>query len=217
MRFKKITSLLLFGASLGLLASLTLARPISYKGGWTSIITNDGEKNSLFVHYSPSVNYSLGYKLEYWQKKRFYIHAMQLNNLIYRLNARHSQTNVYLKSGVGITSTTKSENNRLGSAAYTGIAADWEDQRYFISYENRWTHAGNITDFFMQNVRLGFAPYIGEYEDLHTWVMVQVDHMPQNNSPFTVTPLFRFFKGTNLVEIGRSSKGKLLLNWIKRF
>ena len=61
------------------------ARPISYQGGWTVMQKNDFNRHSLHTHYSPSINYSVGYRAEYWRKREWSFHGIQLNYLIKRL------------------------------------------------------------------------------------------------------------------------------------
>lgn len=204
---------------IGLLISPLLnARPVSYPGGWTSMIINNAESHSFHVHYSPTIKYSIGYKLEYWRAQNFMIHAVQMNNLLKRWNRPRSQANLYLKSGLGIAhSFEENFESDTELAAFTGLAADWENQRFFVSYENRYTEAGDIDDFFMQSARVGLAPYIGDYGDLHTWIMIQAEHNPENSEKLTITPLLRFFKGVHLLEAGASLRGDILFNWIIRF
>ena len=73
-------------------------------------------------------------------------------------------------------------------------------------------------DQFQQKARLGIAPYIGDYGDLHTWLMLEASHQPDySGDTFIVTPLVRLFKGTTLVELGYSSDHRLLFNWVLRF
>lgn len=204
---------LCLGALAAFPVSWAMARPVSYAGGWTSMIMNDGDANSLHVHYSPTARYSLGYLLEYRRDKDYTMHSMQMNNLLKRWNKPNSQANLYLKSGVGIAS----KDGETEPAAFTGLAADWENRRYFVSYENRYLHAGGIDDFYTQSARVGVTPYIGDYGDLHTWLMLEVDHSPEAGEPFTVTPLVRLFKGSHLVEAGISNKGDALVNWVVRF
>lgn len=194
------------------------ARPISYEDAWTAMINNDSKKNSIYIHYSPTVNYSIGYKLEYWRDTDYTINATQLNNLLRRWNQNRSQGNLYLKSGIGVAHCNHAScAEKAAFVFYTGIAADWETQRYFTSYENRYTNAEGIAKAYMESARIGIAPYIGEYGDLHTWVMLQLDHTPNNQDKWMLTPLLRFFKGTNLAEIGVDLRGKLLFNFVKRF
>lgn len=194
------------------------ARPVSYPGGWTAITMNDGEKNSALVHYSPTAKMSIGYRYEYWRDKEMTLNAVQVNTLLKRWNKQHSQANLYLKSGVGIVySSADAFDGEMNLAAFAGLAADWEDRRYYFSYENRYTKAGKFADFFQQSARIGWAPYEGDYGDLHTWLMLQVEHMPEASDHLTITPLVRFFKDVHLFEAGVNDRGELLFNYIFRY
>ena len=175
---------------------------------------NDADMNSLHLHYSPTRHYSIGYKGEYHREKQWQFHGGQLNYLVKRWNAPSEQANLYVKSGAGIAI---GQNNSTQAAAFTGIAADWETRRYFLSYENRYTQAGDIDKHFNQEARLGIAPYIGDYGDYHTWLMVQLEHHPTNRDALTLTPLVRVFKGDTLIEAGLSNHGIMLFNSIIRF
>ena len=205
-------------AAITVTAQTVQARPVSYPGGITAMTMNNGDVNSLHLHYSPTAKYSLGYKAEYWRGGDYTIQALQMNNLLKRWNNPDSQANIYLKSGLGVAYSDKGAfDHETTPAAFTGLAMDWEDRRYFISYENRYTEAGDIDDFFMQSSRVGVAPYIGDYGDLHTWLMVQVDHRPEADDPVTVTPMVRLFKGVHLAEFGMDNRGKVLFNYVIRY
>lgn len=199
------------------LPSIVSARPISYPTGWTVMVQNNGDSHSLHTHYSPSFRYSIGLRNEYDRKNDFQNHSIQLNNLIKRWNNRDSQANFYLKSGVGYA--LEKGNAKQSASAFTGIAMDWENRRVFTSYENRYVHAGDIAKEFHQSARVGIAPYIGDFGDVHTWVMIQADHHPKANDDdhFTVTPLIRLFYDTHLLETGLSDKNDVMVNYIKRF
>lgn len=198
--------------------SAALARPVSYPSGWTAMQMNDMDTHSLHVHYSPTAKYSIGYKAEYWRNKDWQFHGAQVNYLAKRWNQPSSQANLYLKTAVGIAhSDLGTFDSETEPAAFAGLAFDWEDRRYFTSYENRAYYAGDIDTFFMQKARVGVAPYIGDYGDIHTWLMLQVDHNPNNEDKISFTPLVRMFKGEYLAEAGISDDGDVLFNWIIRF
>lgn len=196
------------------LASPAQARPVSYPGGWTAMQMHDADAITLHLHYSPTINYSVGYKAEYWHNGDWQFHGLQLNNLLKRWNQPKAQANLYLKSGLGVSL----QGDSQYAAGFAGVAADWETRRYFTSYENRYTHAGgDVEGFYMQKARLGIAPYIGDYGDLHTWLMVQVDHMPERGNPVVVTPMVRLFKDVYLAEFGVSHRGDVMANLVVRF
>ncbi len=218
MRILYLTSIL--GALLGMGAFIpsVYARPVSYPGGWTLMLTNNGDVNSAHIHYSPTAKTSVGYRFEDWHDKEMVINAVQMNNLLKRWNNKESQGNLYLKSGLGVAySDAGAFDGKTSVAGFTGLAADWESRRFFTSYENRYTEAGAIDDFYQQSARVGWAPYEGDYGDLHTWLMLQVDHTPEGKDHFTVTPLVRVFKDVHLLEAGMNNRGELLFNYIFRY
>lgn len=203
---------------MGLMIPTAQARPVSYPGGWTFMTMNDGDRHSAHLHYSPTAKTSFGYRFEYWSDREFSLHAVQMNNLLKRWNKKDSQANLYLKSGIGLAySDEGSFESETEPAGFIGFATDWEDRRFFVSYENHYTEAGKIDGFFHQNARIGIAPYVGDYGDLHTWLMLQVDHSPESDDNVTVTPLVRLFKDVHLVEAGLSSEGDILFNYILRY
>lgn len=210
--------LLLVSAILAGLAMPATARPVSYPGGWTVMQMNDAFSNSLHIHYSPAATYSIGYKGEYFRDGEWQFHGIQLNNLLHRWNNRDSQANLYLKTAAGVAYSDQGTfDNKSEAAGFTGVAADWENRRLFTSYENRGIYAGDMGKEFSQKARVGVAPYIGDYGDVHTWLMLQADHTPSARDELTITPLIRFFKGADLLEAGVNNNGKILFNFIHRF
>lgn len=194
------------------------ARPVSYPGGWTIMQMNDTNSNNLHLHYSPTAKYSIGYKGEYHRAGEWQFHGLQLNYLAKRINKKGSQANFYLKSTAGLAySYFEAFDNDTELAGSIGVATDWETRRYFTSYENRLTYAGDIEKSFEQKARVGIAPYIGNYGDLHTWLMFEVDHNPKREDELVYTPMVRFFKDVYMFEVGVSSNEDVMFNIIIRF
>ena len=101
------------------------ARPVSYPGGVTLMLMNDGDKNTAHLHYSPTAKMSLCYKFEYWRDKEMTLNAFQMNNLLKRWNKKDSQANLYLKSGLGVAHSDQGDfDNETDAAGFTGIVAD---------------------------------------------------------------------------------------------
>jgi len=70
----------------------------------------------------------------------------------------------------------------------------------------------------MQAARVGFAPYEGDTGDLHTWLMLEIDHRPKNEDDLALTPLIRLFKGPVLIEAGYNlTANQPLINFTYRF
>lgn len=99
-----------------------------------------------------------------------------------------------------------------------GVMADWETRRLFVSYRAMARDFGELDKSAFQAARFGFAPYEGDTGELHTWLMLELDHRPDNPEPFGITPLLRFFYGSALFEAGWSlTDDQPLLNFQYRF
>ena len=194
------------------------ARPVSYEDGWTIMTYNNYDSHSTLIHYSPTSKYSIGFKSEYWQNKEYFLNSFNLNYLIKRINKKHSQANVYVKSGLGIMSSDFANyENKNELAGHLEISSDWETRRYFISYLSKAIKSENIDNSYIQMARVGIAPYVASYGKLHTWIMYAIKHMPEIDDTVVSEIIFRFFKSTNLVEVGIDEKKNLTFNFIKRF
>lgn len=189
-------------------AKTALARPVTYAGGWMLMQMNDPFMNSAMAIYSPTARLGVGPVFEHWRDLDANFAGVQVNALLRRWNGPDYQGNFYLLSSFG----RASGNGNAGAAANVGIEADWENRRWFTSFENRVTMAEDITREYTQKGRIGVAPYIAEYGSLHTWLMLQVDHRPEDRDEVTVTPLVRVFKGAWLGEAGINNKGGVMFN-----
>lgn len=197
--------------------SAVWAKPVSYAGGWSAMQMNDADMHSVGVSYSPTSEYSVGYLGEYRRNTDWMYQGSQINLLLKRINMPKSQANFYLKSGIGAALADPfGRAETTSAAAFGGLLADWEDRRLFVSYENTGMYAGNIDSFFEQKARVGVAPYIGDYGDLHTWLMLEVKHEATKDN-ITYTPLLRFFYGNVLAEIGASNEEKIFTHLMINF
>lgn len=191
------------------------ARPVSYPGGWTWMQMNNGDYSSVHAHYSPTFQDSIGLYSERNWSEDWHFTGVQYNRLLKRWNEKKSQANLYLKGGVGQADPFGPDSAQL--AGFVGLSADWETRRWFTSYEARAYDLG-FDQTARQSARIGVAPYIGDYGDLHTWLMLQVENNPESETPTTFTPLVRFFYDVQLLEIGYTPETeRFMANWIVRF
>lgn len=192
------------------------ARPVSYPGGWTVMQTNNGDFSSVHAHYSPTFQDSIGLYSERNWGEDWHFTGVQYNRLVKRWNTPGSQANLYFKAAAG-QADPFGDGADVKAAGFVGVSADWETRRWFVSYEARAYDLG-FTQDARQSARIGVAPYIGDYGDLHTWLMLQVENQPEADTPTTLTPLVRFFYDVQLLEIGYTPESEeLMLNWIVRF
>ncbi len=178
------------------------SRPISYLGGSTIVEESDRVSTSVLTHYTFSPEFSLGLRAEYNRDEHFTIQSIHPTFLIKRWFGSDYQGNLYLYGGLGIANGVKGSYLKNKSAIYGGIMADWETRSLFLGYRSRHLEAGHFGKTFIQAIRFGFTPYLGNTGDLHTWLMVEIDHRAKSKSPATITPMVRFFKDSLLVEIG---------------
>ena len=116
-------------------------------------------------------------------------------------------------SGAGLA--TYRGNNQ--PSLWTAFLADYESRRWFASYEPRFVWDGNIEKSVWQRTYLGIAPYLANYDQLNTWVLIRLDHHPAKNDHFVVTPVIRFFYKTIWLEAGYSSNNQVMVNWTVQF
>lgn len=194
------------------------ARPVSYQGGWTVIEETDRQSTALWAHYTLNPKLSIGVRSEWDRKQDFILNGVQATYLVKRWFGENYQANVYAFGGAGAATGVDARAGITRPAGFIGVLADWETRSLFASYRARALEAGAADSSFMQAARLGFAPYEGDTGDLHTWLMVEVDHRPENDKPVGVTPLVRFFKGPALFEAGWSvTDNEPLINFTYRF
>ena len=171
------------------------ARPISYSGGSTVMSNTDNMRDTFYYHYSPTYKYSLGLEVvkdDYFKTDFSYF---RLTYLLNRKNTRYSQRNLYFQSGVS----SKGLNNN-----FIGVHGDWETRRWFIGFGYKKV-SNDIIEYDDKFLQLGVAPYLGEYGDFHTWVMVKSKKNDLLES-WSTFPVLKFFKGNFLIEFGYNNK-----------
>jgi hypothetical protein len=182
------------------------ARPISYSGGSTIMSFSDNIKDSLYYHYSPSYKYSVGIENirdKYFNDNYSYVRFTYLLN---RKNTENSQRNLYLQSGISSEGFNK---------FFYGMHGDWETRRLFVGFGLKETKK-KIHDYSEQYYQIGVAPYLGDYGDLHTWIMIKAKENSLENK-WSTYPVLKFFKGNLLAEFGYSEKTEWDVHLMYRF
>jgi len=191
---------------------------VSYTGGWTIIEKSDRQASSALVHYTPAPSWSIGLRTEVNRDNDYAIYSVHPTLLAKRWFGKDYQGNLYFHGGIGVASGVYGNPLRDKTAVHGGIMADWETRSLFAGYRSRYLDAGHFGDQFMHAARVGYAPYEGDSGDLHTWLMLEIDHRPAEEVPITATPLVRLFKGPLLLEVGYNlTVNQPLLNFTYRF
>ena len=126
--------------------------------------------------------------------------------LLNRKNTEHSQRNLYFQSGI---SSDGFQNH------FYGIHGDRETRRWFAGFGLRHVEAetSNYNDQFYQ---VGVAPYLGEYGDLHSWIMLKTRKNSLEDK-WSTYPVLRFFKGDALIEFGYNKRTQWDVHLMYRF
>ena len=164
---------------------------------------SDNVSNSVYLHYSPTYKYSIGIEKV---KNKFYDNNKNYLRLTYLLNRKNtftSQRNLYFQSGVMPNNT---EN------IFYGVHGDWETRKLFIGFGIKDIQSKYGMDYKDEYLQLGFAPYVGDYNDLHTWIMLKTKKNTLTNKASTY-PELKFFKGNALMKFGYGAN----TNWDLHF
>jgi hypothetical protein len=173
-----------------------LAHPVIYQGGTAINSSNMKNLANHYVLYSLTSKFSFG--VEDWRfAQRNFLFA-KANTLLYRKNSEHSQGNLYLHSGFGTESTYQ-----------LGLEGDWETRRLYTSFKHLEFSHERLTQG-----RVGFAPYLADFSELQTWIMLQGMVTRLVEKEVILTPMLRFFYQNYLAEVGSSVKGEWMLNFM---
>lgn len=195
------------------------ARPVSFVGGVTAIVSYDAKETSSLLHYTVNPKASIGLKTIFRDGLRTSINAVETNYLVKRINGENHQANFYLHGGLGLASIDlPNKKSEMDPLAYLGMATDWEDRRFYLSYKNNVEFVSGQTASLKQSARIGLAPYVADSGKLHTWLMFEMNHHPSDeNGDYTIRPIVRFFKDAQLVEVGINNHKEVMVNWIGRY
>jgi hypothetical protein len=188
------------------------AHPVTWKGGKALMVQQDSLSSSLIGHYSVGPAWSLGGRLQVFQPDDEPFIIGQSNWLLKRWNDTSAQGNLFLLSGIG--ASTKRDNNQ--GILHIGVQADWETREiYTYSLLNYYqTDVGLLT----YRGRVGVAPYVADFEDIHTWLIAQVDYANRNgHETLSVMPVIRLFQDNILVEFGSDFSGHTLVSGMLHF
>ena len=182
---------LIVATMLFMLSDLAQSRPVSWAGGSTIMYRANSMMSSYTFHYSPTYKYSIG--AEYVNDRYFNNHFINLRStyLLDRRNTKISQRNIYLTGGI---------STKTNQDFSYGIHGDWETRRLFSSFSliNKHTKEKDYTE---NEFQLGVAPYLGKYDDIHTWVMLKAKKNTINNN-WEIYPFIKLFQGDFLIEVG---------------
>ena len=195
-----------------------LAHPTSFEGGFALMSEMHPTIQETSMIYSPK--YWLGTGVVTMRSpEQFEFATSQIGWLAKRWNLPEAQGNFYLLGGVGYGKDERTPLDvREGTMYRLGAQADFETRRIytFVRYvEHRFFKDSEyLSDQFAAAV--GFAPYVGEFDELNSWVIFKLVASNQFED-FIYLPMLRFFYKNFLWEIGQDFVGNSQFNFMVRF
>ena len=202
------------------------AHPVTFEGGLaTSMISQHGI-NLWHLNYSLSSSVALG--LEYVRlgsEDPSSFGLVRGNYLVKRWHGLGSQGNIYLLSGIGGGSWSKSRltdqsvrseemQHKLGWAWMLGVQADYETRRFYTALMARsiGDHQLTLRQLpYHAMYRIGWAPFTASATELQAWFVAQVAHhsdMEDGSKLPRPSLLMRVFYKSALWELGADFEGR---------
>lgn len=134
----------------------------------------------------------------------------QFNYLAKRWNGLTSQANVYFVGGWG----GYEFEERKKTTALAGMEADYETRKVYFSGKFTGIMPRGDGNTAVAIGRVGVAAYPAEFDELSSWLILDVQHNTRLKHSVTVTPVLRLFYKNVLSEIGSSFNGDWMLNFM---
>lgn len=204
--------LILFIVACGTLTTPANAMSVSYQGsvglmGWNSPTVTQWVANySVTPWVAPAIEY-FGLRGGKGDRELYF---PQVGLLLKRWNNEGSQANIYINAGYGI----DRKDGKNSGALNTEVQVDWETRRYYLDVELQSVRLVKSNPYNFGRFRAGFAPYLAEFEQLHSWLIMQAERSDYFGSETSVTPLIRLFYQNVLIELGTSLKGEMNFNFM---
>lgn len=188
------------------------AHPVAFRGsfgfmGYHSRSFGDTEFNYSVRHWwAPSVQF-----LRFTEgTARPDMALAKLNLLLHRWNWPDSQANVYLSGGGGV-SRLSGKRREVGEL---GLTFDIEDRKLYFLTSGSVVRNSRRNEVNFWKVRGGFAPYVADFDKLHSWLILELNRQSAGKGRVNVVPTLRFFYQNVLWEIGSSLAGDIQFNYI---
>ena len=205
---KKILSISLF------FAASAAAHPVAFEGAYQLMLGSSGSVQNLEFYRSYSAKAAWGFHSMRFEGDQDEIFAgLQHNWLLKRWNLPSAQANVYAGVGAGLAGEV---GNGASPAGIGFFRADYETRRVYTAFDAKLIESADVSRGVF-SVAVGIAPYKAEFDELNTWLILQVEHVTDMEDKLDIIPKVRFFKGPYFLELGSTLSGKPVVNFMIHF
>ena len=187
------------------LATAASAHPVAYDGArqWMTGVSGDAFNFEFYQSYTARTAWGL-HAMAFDRSENDGFAALQHNWLLKRWNLTNAQANIYAGLGAGVA---KREGTSAEPAGVGFFRADYETRRVYTAFETK-AMTSEAFNRGIVGVEAGFAPYLAEFDELNTWLILQAKHTTGMEDEFNLIPKLRFFKNNIFVELGTTHRGK---------
>lgn len=202
-----------FALMFTLWAPFSFGHPVSFKGGYSFMAFNQSDMYDwqLLYTFEPKLAVGVDFIRDTMEPQERYFLIPRLSWLVQRWNEFDSQANIYVYGGLGLAR----KGDRSETAAEGAIEADYETRKVYFSGKATAVAARNFDTLAVYQARAGFAPYVGEANDLHAWLIGQLQYLPfAPEQSVRFGPVLRMFYKNVLWELGVTTKGSWNFNFM---
>ena len=205
---RKILSISLF------FAASAAAHPVAFEGAYQLMLGSSGSVQNLEFYRSYSAKAAWGFHSMRFEGDQEEIFAgLQHNWLLKRWNLPSAQANVYAGVGAGLAGEV---GNGASPAGIGFFRADYETRRVYTALDAKLIESADVSRGVF-SAAVGIAPYKAEFDELNTWLILQVEHVTDMEDKLDIIPKVRFFKGPYFLELGSTLSGKPVVNFMIHF
>lgn len=194
------------------LATPSLARPISYAGGHMLMVEHEPDIDRFSYAYSPSFRWSVsagGVRAsDLARSDALDLGYVRASRLLHRWNLPSAQANAFAWGGIGQGRTALGN----GLARHAGLQLDYETRRIYTSLVTE-LHEGDGWSHRFDTAAIGWAPYEHDIDRVATWVVLKgmrtTNAIDDDVKPAAV---LRFFTTRWWLEVGADADGRPLAN-----
>lgn len=197
-----------------LLAATVAAHPVAFEGAYQLMLGTAGSVQNLEFYRSYSAHAAWGlHAMRFEDDEEEIFTGLQHNWLLKRWNLPSAQANVYAGLGGGLA-------GEVGGGASPGgigfFRTDYETRRIYTAFDAKWVESDDVSRGVF-SAAVGIAPYKAEFDQLNTWLILQVEHVTGMEDELDIIPKVRLFKGQYFLELGSTLRGQPIVNVMIHF
>ena len=197
-----------------LFAATAAAHPVAFEGAHQLMFGTAGGVQNFEFYQSYSARAAWGlHAMGFEDDEDEIFTGIQHNWLLKRWNLSSAQANIYTGLGAGMAGEV---GNGASPAGIGFFRADYETRSIYTAFDAKWVESNDVSRGVF-SVAAGIAPYKAEFDQLNTWLILQLEHATGMEDKLEIIPKVRFFRGPYFLEIGSTLGGKPVVNFMIHF